>query len=726
MMSLRQILRRHYLLLALGPIALAGMLLGAYFMFLSLNSTLDVESLRAGQTALRLDDALARISDSLRDQQVRESFMSVPAKERRDVLRTFMASHPLIRELTLICPKGHEILHLSDYLPDHIDSDEIWHGRPEFEEPMQNGITYVSGVSIHPDSGAPSLTISYPLLDPGSGKPNCVAVLQLRLSELIGVIAGYSLLPGETLYLVDDSGMIVVHPDTSLVLARTVVSPGGFMGLATIPGSKSPCVRTMRPLELGAHTFRVVADRALYKALGPALNGATLLLALLCSAAGLAFILAAKSREVIEQPLSRLTATARAIGDGDITRRAAAGGYLEADILARAFNEMTDRLEHAREVLELEMTARAQAQHDLERSQALLALHLDTTPMGCIFFDLKGRITTWNPAAVKIFGWSRDEALGRLGADILLLPEDTERMGKVFQEIMEHGRAIVVNRNRTKDDRMIVCEWHSSCLTVDGEVVGVASLVMDVTGRLAAERSLRASLREKETLLQEVHHRVKNNMQVISSLLNLQIEKDTDPHFKEMISESIARIRSMALVHEQLYRAQSLSELDLAGYLETLVGKLAATMGESGRFTAEAQSEPIGLGINQAIPLGLIVNELVINAFKHAFVGREKGHVSVLARDEGSDISLTVEDDGIGLPPGFNPEHALGLGWQIVTGLTAQIRGQIEIESVQEGKGTVLRLTFPLQAGHESHLTTASSDFDAEPTILQLGNDEDH
>lgn len=247
MMSLRQILRRHYLLLALGPLALAGILLGAYFMFLSLNSTLDVESLRAGQTALRLEDALTRLSESLHGQQLRNSIMDIPPKERRDVLRAFMAAHPLIRELMLVCPNGNEILHLSDYMPDHMDSKESWHGRPEFEIPMQSGEPFVSKVRIHPDSGAPGLTVSYPLVAPESGKPRCVVALHLRLSELMEVIAGYSLLPGETLYLVDDSGMIVVHPDTSLVLARTVVSPGGFMGLASIPGSKRPCVRTMRP-----------------------------------------------------------------------------------------------------------------------------------------------------------------------------------------------------------------------------------------------------------------------------------------------------------------------------------------------------------------------------------------------------------------------------------------------------------------------------------------------
>lgn len=719
MRSLSAILRRHYLLLAVGPLALAGMLLGAYFMLLSLNAARDVEGLRAAQTGLRVQDAMDRLFSSLRDAQLRQGVMSMGAKERREVLLAFMAAHPMVRELTLVCSTGGELLMLSDYLPDRVDAKTSWHGRPEFDEPLRSGRIYVSGVTVHPDSGAPGLTVSTPFIDLSSGKPHCVVVLHLDLGGLMRVIAGYSLLPGETIYLADAEGRIVVHPNTSLALGGVTADQPGRFGLALAPENGEPRVRAVSALHLGEQRFLVVADRSLYEALGPAMNGATLLTALLCSAAGLAFILAAKSREIIERPLARLTETAHAIGDGQPGRRALAGGYVEADILARAFNEMTDRLERAREVLELEMAERAKTQCALERSQALLSLHLDTTPVGCIFFDLSGRITAWNPAAERIFGWTRQEVLSAPGASILLHPEDHDRMFKIFLDILEHGKAIVTNRNRTKDGRTIICEWHSSRLTEDGEVVGVASLVLDVTARLAAERRLRKGLREKETLLQEVHHRVKNNMQIISSLLNLQADKGADPLFRQMVAESVARIRSMALVHEKLYRSQSMSEVDLAGYLETLVGKLAASLGEGGRFVAEVKSEPIRLAIGQAVPVGLIVNELVTNAFKHAFADRASGRVMVSAATEGSFVTLAVSDDGVGLPPDFSPKQAQGLGWQIITGLTAQLGGRLVVGG--QGEGAHLTVTFPMQT-QDGHAPRDTDEDDADPLLVHFEN----
>jgi len=693
--GLGSILRRHYLLLAVGPLALAGMLLGVYFMVLSLGMARDVEQLRAGQAALRVQDAVERLFGSLRDAQLQRDLADMRPRERREVLLVFMSGHPMVRRITLIGADGRELLDLSDHLPDRLDSGESWRERPEFAVPAAQGEVYVSGVVRHPDSGEPGLNLAWPFMDPVSGRVRSVAALHLQLSALLKVVAGYALLPGETLFLAEEDGAVIVHPDTSLVLSGAAAAPPGPLGFARAPGGGGPQVRAQSLLTLGGRRFLVVADRSLYEALGPAMNGATLLAALLFSAAGLAFVLAARSREVIERPLLRLAETARAIGAGEAGRRADTGGYAEADLLARAFNGMTDRLERAREVLELEMAGRAKAQSALERSEALLKLHLDTTPVGCIFFDAEGRITAWNPAAERIFGWKGAEVLGGNGADVLLLPEERGQMLETFRDILERGRAITVNRNRTRDGRIITCEWHSSRLTENGQAVGVASLVLDVTERLAAESRLYAGLREKETLLQEVHHRVKNNMQIISSLLSLQAGRHPDPRFREMADESIARIRSMALVHEKLYRARSMSEVDLAGYLQTLVGKLAASLGEGGRFTAATECGEVSLGIGQAVPVGLIVNELVINAFKHAFAGRASGLVRVRAETRDGEAVLTVSDDGLGMPPGFAPERAEGLGWQIVTGLTEQLRGRLDVTPGEDGGATV-RIVFPL------------------------------
>jgi two-component sensor histidine kinase len=210
-----------------------------------------------------------------------------------------------------------------------------------------------------------------------------------------------------------------------------------------------------------------------------------------------------------------------------------------------------------------------------------------------------------------------------------------------------------------------------------------------------SERAIRASLEEKEVLLKEVHHRVKNNLQVISSLLNLQARFLPDPAARQIFSECKDRVLSIALVHEQLYRSTDLARVDFAKYVGSLVDGLfrAYDAGERGLTKDVGIDRSARLPIGRAIPCGLIVNELVTNALKYAFPDGRRGTIRVRLRPVGEDrIELAVEDDGIGLPEGFDPENDGKLGLDLVFTFADQIDADV---TVDREAGTGFRLSFP-------------------------------
>jgi PAS domain S-box-containing protein len=220
-----------------------------------------------------------------------------------------------------------------------------------------------------------------------------------------------------------------------------------------------------------------------------------------------------------------------------------------------------------------------------------------------------------------------------------------------------------------------------------GQMKGVIEYVRDITERKTAEDRLQASLNEKEVLLREVHHRVKNNMQVISSLLNLQSRRLHDPAVLEMFKESQRRIRSMALIHERLYQSSDLSRIEFSHYLRNLATHLFHSYQvNTDRIRLRLDTEEVFLNINTAIPCGLIVNELVSNALKHAFPEGRTGEVAVeLHRVRGDGYVVQVKDDGVGFPEGLDYRRTETLGMQIVNTLVDQVDGSIELA---RGKGT--------------------------------------
>jgi PAS domain S-box-containing protein len=212
--------------------------------------------------------------------------------------------------------------------------------------------------------------------------------------------------------------------------------------------------------------------------------------------------------------------------------------------------------------------------------------------------------------------------------------------------------------------------------------------------RQRAEQKIRTSLKEKEILLKEIHHRVKNNLQIISSLLNLQTGQVKDLHLLEMLRESQNRIRSMALIHERLYRSADLSRVDFGHYVNELITFLVRSYARDSRlFTLHVDVQEVSLGVDVAIPCGLILNELVSNCLKHAFPHGRQGEILVMLRKEREGYLLRVRDDGIGLPPDIDVKKAESLGLQLVETLSTQIGATVEVATAP-GQGTTFSIEF--------------------------------
>jgi two-component sensor histidine kinase len=208
-----------------------------------------------------------------------------------------------------------------------------------------------------------------------------------------------------------------------------------------------------------------------------------------------------------------------------------------------------------------------------------------------------------------------------------------------------------------------------------------------------SEEHLKTSLGEKDVLLKEIHHRVKNNMQVISSLVDLQADEVGDAALRGIFQDVVNRVRSMAMVHEKLYQSGDLARVEFADYTETLLGYLwRALKGAASGIQLDLDLAPVFLPVNLAVPCGLVLNELFSNALKHAFNGRESGRVTVsLQEDADGKVQLEVRDDGIGLPPGLDSQKAGSLGLRLVQMLARQLKATVAVKS---DSGTVFTITF--------------------------------
>jgi two-component sensor histidine kinase len=337
---------------------------------------------------------------------------------------------------------------------------------------------------------------------------------------------------------------------------------------------------------------------------------------------------------------------------------------------------------------------------------------LEKLPAGAYTCDPEGLITYYNPHAVQL--WGREPTLNdpvdRFCGSFKLFATDGSPIAhdqcwmalalKVGREY--NGHEIVIER--PDGQRLTVLAYANPIHDEVGTLLGAVNVLVDITDRKRTEMALRDSeerlkvaLHEKEVLLKEIHHRVKNNLQVVCSLLRLQCDTIEDSTLRELFYESELRVRSMALIHETLYQTPDISRFHLAPFLRTLSAELFRAYGVDPQHIALTISiDEVVLPLDAAIPCGLILNELLSNALKHAFPNGGRGDVRVgLQARTDRQVLLRVADTGVGLPKGFDVCQTDSLGLQLVSALTEQLQGTIAVE--RDG-GTALTVTFPLVA----------------------------
>ena len=368
--------------------------------------------------------------------------------------------------------------------------------------------------------------------------------------------------------------------------------------------------------------------------------------------------------------------------------------YNEA--LVRKLEQKMLKLEQTNEELLAEMEARDRAEKALRETEERFRSLFENSMDGVLLTEPDGHILSANPAACRIFGRSEAE-LRRIGRKGVVDMTDPEVI-KAIEERTRTGRFSGELTALRNDGSPFPCEI-SSAIFRDSEGNPKTSMVIrDITERKKSQEKLLSALREKDALMKEIHHRVKNNMQVMSSLINIQLQssisKINHDEIDNVVRDLQSRIRSMALVHETLYRSKDLSRIDFREYTEHLMNSLFKAFNADHQkisFVIEADTPPVD--ITNAIPLGLIVNELVTNALKHAFPSGGEGEIRIaMSCDDGAKYSLKVCDNGKGLPDGFDLNGAATFGMRLIALLVDQLNGTIAYSS---DKGAVFTVIFP-------------------------------
>jgi PAS domain S-box-containing protein len=343
-----------------------------------------------------------------------------------------------------------------------------------------------------------------------------------------------------------------------------------------------------------------------------------------------------------------------------------------------------------------DITARKRAETEREEQQLRLRSLLDTTPDIVIFKDRDHVFLACSKAKRQHTNRSMEEMIGITDFDIFP-PDQAQRFHEEERQVMETGQPLISEHllDTPQGER-----WYEAIKTplsdANGNIAGILCSERDITDRKTAGEQIKATLEEKEVLLQEVHHRVKNNLQVISSLLALQCDYIKDPQILAMFQESRDRVKSMALVHEKLYQSPDLGRIAPADYINSLVTHLFRAYGAVARgIRHKVEAGDMTLSLDSAIPCGLIINELVSNSLKHAFPADQGGEVCVgLHETEEHNLVLTVGDSGTGLPGEFDFHNTKSLGLQLVMMLVRQLEGRIELDGRE---GTQFTITFPDQ-----------------------------
>jgi PAS domain S-box-containing protein len=342
-----------------------------------------------------------------------------------------------------------------------------------------------------------------------------------------------------------------------------------------------------------------------------------------------------------------------------------------------------------RDITEMKLAADKIAQERI-----FLRTLIDVLPDAVYFKDLSGRKIISNIASYKNLEQSpENDELDK--TDLELFPGAVGRRGYADDQEVFKGKPII-NREEDFVDSNGRCTWLLTSKfpirSAQGEIVGLVGIGHDITEQKETERSLRQTANQKSTLMKELEHRVKNNLSIVSSLLSLELDSLRDDSAKRTFQAAIGRINSISSVYERLYLSDDLATVDMRRYIEELVRSMPGAMSmDNGRLHVASSLVDLRLDAAHAVPIGLILNEMMTNAFKYAYPPETGGEIRVTLAKEGDLVDLSVEDDGRGMGEAIDPDTATSTGMMIMSMLAKQLNGELKLES---GKGTKVSLRF--------------------------------
>jgi PAS domain S-box-containing protein len=338
----------------------------------------------------------------------------------------------------------------------------------------------------------------------------------------------------------------------------------------------------------------------------------------------------------------------------------------------------------------------------LLEARHFLASIVDSSDDAILSKDMNGIVLSWNKGAENLYGYTAEEVIGK-HVSMLTRRERVDEIESIMEtlkrgERIDHYETVRVKKDGTLMDVSLTI---SPVLDSSGRVIAASAIARDITfrKRIEAERvelleQISQSLVQKNILLQEVHHRVKNNLQVVASLLELRSRAIQNPESAiAAFHESIDRIRAMSLIHERLYGAPNLQDVNFLIYLRTLAKQLLESYGSTDRVQVHVGGDSCTFELNQAISLGLIFNELISNCLKYAFSKKENGRIDIELKKNGETIKMTLSDNGIGFPDLRTFESSESFGFRIVKLLVRQIKGQIR--QLERTEGAAFEIEIP-------------------------------
>ena len=306
-----------------------------------------------------------------------------------------------------------------------------------------------------------------------------------------------------------------------------------------------------------------------------------------------------------------------------------------------------------------------------------------------LVLDFDGRIVAANPAATRALGYSQAELVGMSTRD-LNDGGDKDEVPRRLELLLRTGAFEFETAIVAKNGARLEYEIHSRVVEFEGEE-RILSVYRDITARRKADHELHELLSRKELLLRETHHRVKNNMNVIASLLGMQASMSPNAAAREVLAEAVGRVESMMLLYDRLYRSDNVSSLSLKDYLPDLVKEAVAIFPKTVAVEVEHDVDDIALDARRLSPLGIVVNEIVTNSMKYAWKDRTEGRISVSAKRSDRGFVVTIGDDGVGMPEGTSSETSGGFGLSLIEMLARQLEAKL---SVERGSGTRVTLEF--------------------------------